>query len=141
MAKEKRIKPQEKGLTFRQEQFVYHYMASGNAEDAAIKAGYTKDTARANAWTLLKKDHIAALIAEKRKELWKEEIATVFEVQKFWTQTLRNENNELKDRIKASELLARSQGAFIEKIEHSGQIDIVVDIDIVGDFDEDWDEE
>jgi phage terminase small subunit len=49
-------------------------------------------------------------------------IASAKERQEFWTSIFRGElaDFDTKDRIKASELLGKVQGDFIEKVEHSG---------------------
>lgn len=39
------------------------------------------------------------------------------EVRQFWTATMRDENMKPADRLKASELLAKTYGAFLERVE------------------------
>lgn len=46
------------------------------------------------------------------------------EVKQFWTETMRNNMYDPKDRLKASELIAKTNGAFIEKVEHSGNVKV-----------------
>jgi hypothetical protein len=51
----------------------------------------------------------------------------VAERQQFWTAVLRGEESaEMKDRLKASELLGKCQGDFIERVESSGIQEIIV---------------
>lgn len=43
--------------------------------------------------------------------------AGIDEIRRFWAATMRDDAADLKDRLKASELAARSMGAFIERRE------------------------
>ena len=52
----------EKDLPIKQKLFVYEYLISRNATDAAIKAGYSKKTARTIGSRLLSKGGIRNLI-------------------------------------------------------------------------------
>jgi hypothetical protein len=56
-------------LTRRQERFVCEYVVSGNASDAARKAGYSAKTAFVIGWENLRKPYIEAALAAKRAEL------------------------------------------------------------------------
>lgn len=53
-------------------------------------------------------------------------IASMEEINEFWTETMRNEELDRKDRLKASELRAKAAGMFTERIEMRGQIDTAV---------------
>ena len=55
-------------LTARQAMFVSEFLASGNATQSAIKAGYSKRTAKAIGTENLAKPSIAAAIAEAREK-------------------------------------------------------------------------
>lgn len=44
-------------------------------------------------------------------------VADMAEINAFWTEVIRDEANDLKDRLKASELRARAAGGFIDKRE------------------------
>lgn len=54
-------------LTRMQQDFVEYYLVSLNATEAAIKAGFSEKTARAQASKLLTKVNIKAVIEERRK--------------------------------------------------------------------------
>jgi phage terminase small subunit len=56
-------------LTAKQAQFVNEYMMSLNGTQAAIRAGYSRKTARAIASENLRKPEIAAEIARRRRHL------------------------------------------------------------------------
>ena len=43
--------------------------------------------------------------------------AGIDEIRRFWAATMRDDAAELQDRLKASELAARSMGAFVERRE------------------------
>jgi len=58
-----------KGLTAKQARFVDEYLIDLNATQAAIRAGYSKNSAAQQGWDLLRKPEIAAVIQERRKEL------------------------------------------------------------------------
>lgn len=61
-------------------------------------------------------------IEKRLKELDKKKIATMEEVQSFWAQILRNKGEETKDRLKASEYIAKTHAAFIDRIENNTEI-------------------
>ena len=58
-----------KKLTAKQERFVEEYLVDLNATQAAIRAGYSKKTARDIGYENLTKPDIRAAIVEKRKEI------------------------------------------------------------------------
>jgi phage terminase small subunit len=107
-------------LTEKQQRFVDYYLTSGNAEEAATKAGYN---ARGNTTKLLQNTTIQNAIEERNKQIESDRIASMEEVKQFWTNTMRNEETELKDRLKASEYIAKTNAAFIEKQQISGGTD------------------
>jgi phage terminase small subunit len=49
-----------------------------------------------------------------------EYIANITETKRFWTEIMRDGNAEMKDRLKASEFIAKTNGAFIDKREMHG---------------------
>ena len=100
-------------LTAKQQRFVSAY--NGNATEAMIAAGYSKKSAASNVDKLLKNTEIQAAIQNREKERNSAAIATREERQTFWTAILRDPETELRDRLRASELLGRSEGDFLEK--------------------------
>lgn len=105
-------------LTEKQQKFVDYYLASGNAEEAARKAGYN---ARGNTTKLLQNTTIQKAIKERNESIISDRIADMEEVKQFWTNTMRNDETELKDRLKASEYIAKTNAAFIDKVETKGE--------------------
>lgn len=63
-------------LNVRQQRFADEYIISGNATDAAIKAGYAPKTAGSNADKLLKNTKISEYIKKRMDELQDEKILT-----------------------------------------------------------------
>ncbi len=56
------------GLTVKQRRFVSEYLIDGNGTQAAIRAGYSEDTAAEMAYENLNKPHIAAKLKELEDE-------------------------------------------------------------------------
>lgn len=129
-------------LTLKQQRFADEYIISGNATEAAIKAGYSKKTAYSIGLENLKKPEIKKLIDEKLKELSDKKIADQQEVLAYLTSVLRGETQseivvvegqgegvskakpiqkapDEKERLKAAELLGKRMGLFKERIELS----------------------
>lgn len=105
-------------LTPRQRKFVDLY--EGNATKAAIQAGYSKKTAYSIGQENLKKPEIIKALQERAKKETAPLVGDRQARQQFWTKVFRDEAVEMKDRLKASELLGRSEGDFVEKILHQG---------------------
>jgi len=109
-------------LNARQAAFVRAYVETGNATEAARRAGYT-GTAHALEVTgsrLLRNAAVAAEVVKHAKKAEKASIATVEELHEFWTTLMRDDGAEMRDRLKASELRAKAAGVFVEKREVSG---------------------
>lgn len=103
------------GITTKQRRFIEAY--TGNATKAAIAAGYSEKTAYSIGQELLTKPEIMERIQEREAQRLSECIASRVERQEFWTSTMRNGEEKIADRLKASELLAKSNGDFLERIE------------------------
>lgn len=117
----KDIKPYKEGdkITARQEKWINEYIKGCTLEEATIRAGYKVANARAMGYqnSIKFKDLIETRRQELTKELKSNTIAELEDIFKFWTETFGDENNKMADRIKASELLAKAKGGFIEKVE------------------------
>lgn len=113
-------------LTAKQQRFAEEYVKLGNATQSYINAGYSatsRDVAEANARKLLGNNSaIADYIKELNDKLVGSQIADMEEVKQFWTNTLRSKENDLKDRLKASEFIAKTNAAFIEKQVVTGEM-------------------
>lgn len=117
-------------LSERERRFVEAYMgeAAGNATKAAERAGYKKDNARQQGSRLLTKANIIAAIEERSAT--DPQIATREQRQALWSEIAFGRgvyrDASLKDRLKASELLGKSQADFIERQQHEGTIAVDV---------------
>ena len=111
-------------LTLKQKKFADEYIISGNATDAAIKAGYAKRSAGQIGEQNLKKLEIKKYIEERLAQLDSEKIANQEEILQYLTSVMRGEHREqtligqgqgfqeityidvsAKDRLKAANLL------------------------------------
>jgi phage terminase small subunit len=110
----------------RERRFIERFMGSGNATKAATEAGYSRKTASQIGYRLLRKVQIQRAIAERTQNdpiVWTRE-----DRQRFWTAiasgATRFERAPLRDRLKASELLGRSQADFIDRHEVKPGMDL-----------------
>lgn len=94
-------------MNVRQQKFCDYYLQSGNATEAAIKAGYSKKTARAIGAENLTKPDIQKYLSEHQQKAHNSRIATAEEVLEFWAEVMRNEEISPKDRLRASENLGK----------------------------------
>ena len=105
-------------LTPKQKAFCEYYAANGgNGTQAAIDAGYSEETATQIASQNLTKVDIQEYIAELANPIENKRIANANEIKEFWTSVMREDAEKMNDRLKASELLAKSGGMFIERVE------------------------
>jgi len=111
--KEPKLKPQFKLVAT-----YYIGECCGNAEQACIKAGYSKTYARGNAYKIVARRDVQEYIEYLRYLQCNDptsptlHIATINEIQAFWTEVMNNTGQETRDRLRASELLAKAQGVF-----------------------------
>lgn len=114
-------------MTPKQQAFVEHYAACGNATEAARLAGY-KHPRQAGAENMSK--HVTQdALSELTAKVTNARIATAQERQEFWTAVMRADKGyeaEMKDRLKASELLGKANMDFIERTEIAGVVTHVV---------------
>ena len=134
-------------LTQKQRRFIDEYIISGNATQAAIKAGYSKKTARKIGQENLTKPDIKAAIEKRNAEIQSKKTADLTEVMEYLTSVMRGEQTEsvatskgvyfnvevsAKDRIKAAELIGKRNGAWTDKKEINGDLSIEIGM---GDYD------
>lgn len=138
-----------KKLTLKQQRFVDEYIISGNATQAAIKAGYSKKTANRIATENLSKPVIKTAIDQRNAEIQSEKTMDMQEVMELLASIARGETTEEtvtnkgdvietatrnSDKLKALELIGKRFGAWTDKKEISGTLDIEIGM---GDYDED----
>ena len=90
----------------RQRAFCEAYLLSGNATEAAIKAGYSPKSARSIGQRLLTYVDIREYLAQRNAQIIAENTATLEEIYSFWSVTMRDQASKPADRLKASELLS-----------------------------------
>ena len=108
------------------------YIANGgNKERAVIEAGYSERYARGNAARLVATSGVQQMIQERNDDIASGRIADMQEINAFWSDTMRNEGADLKDRLKASELRAKAAGMFIDRVQVGGGVVILAGADDV----------
>ena len=110
----------DKPLNYRQTLFVDYYTTDpdtqGNCEASMLKAGYKAGYARKWAGKYIRAIRgIKEAIDEKTQEFREKSIANRTQRQAFWTREMNNPDNKLTDRLRASELLGKSQADFIDR--------------------------
>jgi phage terminase small subunit len=125
-------------LSEQQKKFADFFIESGNATEAYRRAGYKSkgSAAEANASRLIRNDKVQEYIQERNKQLENDRIISMEEVKKFWSETIWNEEADLKHRLKASEYIAKTNAAFIEKQEVKSDIDATITVKMEGELDE-----
>ena len=136
-------------LNARQKSFCEYYVASGNATESAIKAGYKEKTSRVTASKMLTKANIKKYIDELMQKLESERIASAEEVLQNLTAMMRGEIQEdvvvvegegdgvssarvmkkqvsAKERIKAAELLGKRYRLYTDKVEVDGVVPVMI---------------
>ena len=104
----------------RQRAFCEAYLISGNAAEAAREAGYSPRSAKSIGQRLLTFDDVREYLEQRNQEISAANTAQMEEVRQFWTATMRNTAAKVTDRLKASELLAKTYGAFLDRVEMQG---------------------
>lgn len=111
-------------LTVKQKAFCDYYIETGNATEAAVRAGYSKKTAKETGYENLTKPYIKAYIDERLKFIEDKRIAKGEEVLQYLTKVMRGEEKDqfgldasLQDRTKAAELLGKRYSLFTERVD------------------------
>lgn len=134
-----------KPLSAKMESFCLEYLVDLNATQAAIRAGYSKNTARQKGHTLLQDERILNRIREARADIKSSKIADIEEIEEFLTACIRGEVKEevirivknpdgstrtqkqqkiiaTRNRIKSAELMVKRIGGFTENVKISGEL-------------------
>jgi len=134
-------------LTEKQQLFCDEYLIDLNATQAAIRAGYSKRTARQIGTENLSKPAISEYIEKRMAEKKDKLIAKQDEVLEYFTSVMRGESRssvlardetgadrviekppDEKEKLKAGEQLGKYYALFTEKVEQD--LDMVLDIKI-----------
>ena len=132
-------------MTPRQQKFCDEYLISGNATEAAIKAGYSRKTAKQTGSENLSKPDLRAYIDEQLAKIHSAKIADAEEVMKYLTSVMRGEHTEqvlklvgegvqtvtdidvsAEERLKAAELIGKRYGLFTEKVGLEGAVPVII---------------
>lgn len=132
-------------MTPRQRKFCDEYLISGNATDAAIKAGYSPKTSKQTGSENLAKPDLKAYIETELEKLHSAKIADAEEVMKYLTSVMRGEHTEqvlklagdgiqtiadidvsAKERLKAAELIGKRYALFSDKMDLGGAVPVVI---------------
>jgi phage terminase small subunit len=139
----------EDAVTPKQKRFCDEYLIDANATQAAIRAGYSKKTAKQIGQRLLTYVDCRKYIDDHMEKVQSEKIATAEEVMQYLTSVLRGEEKEevvvvegcgegfsaartvdkgvgAKDKLKAAELLAKRYGLLTDKVGIEGVIPVVI---------------
>lgn len=134
-------------LTVKQQKFADAYIASGNATESAIKAGYSKKTACAIGTENLRKPNIKKYIDEKLEEIASENILTMTEAMEILTTIARGQPHTIKilndfgekvdtevypsfkERLGALEQFHKRNGAYIDRKDITVDSDLTIEID------------
>ena len=102
-------------LTAKQQAWIDYYKQGHTATEAARLAGYRgKNHDVIGSQNLVK---LKEYITDRDAVLEAPRIADMAEINAFWTDIMRSEEQDPKDRLKASELRARAAGGFIDRQE------------------------
>lgn len=113
----------ERKLTTKQKIFCDEYIKSGNAKEAAIKAGYSPKTAKSIGQENLTKPDLKAYIDAKMAEIESHKIADAKEVLEFYTKVLRDEVVEEVPMSTADDVVViKKKPSFKDKITASKEI-------------------
>ena len=106
----------------RREQTIMNYMQNGgNIKKAMIDAGYSETYADRNSKYLL--GIIGDEIKKAQENIRNDNIKSIEEVQQWWSEVMDDNEENTKNRLRASELLVKSKGGFIEKMEVTAKED------------------
>lgn len=120
------------GLTSKQRAWIDYYKQGKTAAEAARLAGYRASSDKA--FQNIGSENLAKLgeyVKDREKVLASPRIADMEEINAFWSDTMRNPELDIKDRLKASELRAKAAGGFIERVEHEQKGPFEVTIKVV----------
>lgn len=135
-------------LSPKQKRFCEEFVIDNNGFASAERAGYNKKYS----WELLKKEEVQAYIAFLNADMRNSRIASAQEIKERLTRIARGESDEeivtprgekvlkgtdIKDRIKALELLGKTEALFTDRIEQDTTFNFVVDVEMEESDDDD----
>lgn len=132
-------------MNAKQKRFCDEYLIDCNATQAAIRAGYSKKTAKQTGQRLLTFVDLKQYINEQLEQMHNKTIADAEEVMKYLTSVMRGEHTEqtlklvgdgvqdiaeidvaAKERLKAAELIGKRYGIWKDNVDVKGAIPTVL---------------
>lgn len=109
------------GISPKRQRFIEEYLIDLNATQAAIRAGYSKQTAYSQAHDLLKNPEIQEAITKARDERTEAVGLTVEEILRGIKETAvrAHEEGQYAAALKGYELAGKYHKLFTDRIEHS----------------------
>lgn len=118
-------------MTDKQRLFITEYLKDLNATQAAIRAGYSEDSARSIGQENLTKPDIKKAIQERIEEITGGSGEYLAMLIQYWTSVLTQDEDTQANRLKASELLGKHIGAFTDRVKLSGDQANPIDVNFV----------
>ena len=125
-------------LTPKQRAFADYYIETGNATEAARRAGYKGKNINRIASENLSKLDIKQYIDERLAKIEDERIAKGEEVLQYLTRVMRGDEKDqfgldasLQDRTKAAELLGKRYRLFVDKTEQKVDVNNTTKLDSI----------
>jgi phage terminase small subunit len=115
-------------LTTKQLKFIAAY--EGNGTEACRIAGYkgNDNVLAQNAHGLLTNPQVAEAIQRRHEEAIRPLIANREKRQAFWTKTMDDPQEKTADRLRASELLGRSEADFTDNVSTLGAVAVATTV-------------
>ncbi len=114
-------------LTAKQQAWIDYYKQGHTATEAARLAGYKAKSD--NSFQSIGAENLRKLaeyVQDRESVLEVPRIADMAEINAFWTEVLRDDEADIKDRLKASELRAKAAGGFMSNVTLTGSIPVVI---------------
>ena len=113
-------------LTVKQEKACVEFMKHGD-KTKAYRSAYNCErmkpaTVNRCAFQLFENNKLTARIKELSQKVEKQSIMSIVELQEFWSETTKKEKEDMRNRLKASDLLGKSKAAFTENVNLSGTL-------------------
>lgn len=123
-SKQQKVQRQRRQLTKAQEIFAQELFKGASQRQAYYKAypnskSWAENSVDSNACALAKDAKVMQRLSELNSKAEKSTIYNAQQLREFWTNILLDGEAGIANRLKASELLGKSQGMFVEKRETS----------------------
>lgn len=107
-----------RGLTLKQQKFLEAIPGADSLSDAARKAGYTNRPGTASQQVMqsnIMREAVRAKLEETKQAIG----LTAMDRRRLWQQIALDDTQSTKDRLKATELSARADGDFLDRVQLS----------------------